>query len=191
MITQKGFVQVIIILEIFTKESLKLKINAAPPVSFKMRLSNDLQEKLKKEEFQNSDDKFQRYKKLFKSVYPGTEDTTILNAKKNERGDYELYVSTELAPGSQYFVELLKKPKNLAKSLLLLCNKNVEIAEKRLFRNIIKEKVSNYENPRDIRAISDKFEKNKAEKKEFFDSILETELEIRDNLTRMGGGLYY
>ena len=46
-----------------------MKINAAQPVSFKMRLSNDLQEKFKKEEFKNSDDKFQRYNKLFKSAY--------------------------------------------------------------------------------------------------------------------------
>ncbi len=168
-----------------------MKINSVAPVSFKMKLDKNLQEKIKKEEFRNSDKRLQNYNKLFEAAYPGTEDTTVLNAVKNSRGDYELYMSTELAPGQNYLVEILEKPKNLAKSLLLLCNKTVENAEKRLFLKVIREKVRNYENVRDIRDIADNFEKNKIAKRDEFEQMLDDEIGIQTQLTNMGGGLSY
>ncbi len=168
-----------------------MKINSVSPVSFKMRLSSDLQERLKREEFKNDSKKLKKYNNLFQASYPNTENTTILDARKNDRGDYEVYLSTELAPGERSLAVILKQPKSLAKSLLLICNKTIDVAEKRLFFKIIKEKVRNYENPRDIKAIADKFEKNKAEKKDSFDSVVDMEIEIRNNLTRIGGGLDY
>ena len=168
-----------------------MKISAVPQISFKMRMSEDLQEDLKKRELKNSDDSLERYKNLFRVAYPCTEDTTILSARKTEQGDYDLFVSSELVPDTNYFVERLKKPKSLAKSLLLICNKNVEIAEKRLFYTIIKEKVRNYEPVQKIKEIADNFEKDKAEKKAYFLRMLDSELEERDFLTNVGGGKSY
>ena len=174
-----------------TEKEHNMRINAAPPVSFKMRLSDDLQEKLKKEEFKNSDKRFEKYNNLFQAAYPYTEDTTVLHAKTDARGNYELYVSSELAPGVTYHLDYLNKPKNLAKALLLLCQKKVDTAEKRLFFSVIKEKVRNYEPIRGIKDIADSFEKNKAVKKSEFLKMLDNELETRDYLTDIGGAMHY
>ena len=175
----------------FRAQSNHQEKNMNNTISFKMRLSSELQEKIKKEEFKNNTKRMDKYNKLLYAAYPNTEDTTLLHAKKNKNGGTDLFISSELAPEETCFLETVPEKKNLAKSILSLCSKTVDMTELKLFKKIIKEKVRNYENPRVIKNISDNFEKDPYRKRDEFCSIVDSELETRDRMTGIGGGRFY
>lgn len=50
--------------------------------SFKMRMSDELQEKLKKENFNGNKSRFDRFNRLFNETHRSLEDSTVLHLRE-------------------------------------------------------------------------------------------------------------